>query len=801
MKIKFLLWYVFFSLWLMGCRDAESGIDYKQNVSVRLSMDAAATRGVSALPAVDGYHLRYVLGIYKQNEADGTLTLIQRIPQTTSDFNLDLATDETFTLVAWADFVSSGTDNSTLTSVEDEFYNTQSLQNVSIMKEKWVLNTPARDAFCAKAADVTSSALQVTMTLKRPFALMNVKGSYAGVQSAKVTYPSVYTAYDVTKGDITGTASEQILSAKTLSADANQVLIFDYLFTHPLADGASYQEGSILYDVNLDFFASDNATGEALKSFKVDYVPFTANYKTNLICPVENTSSVQVTCSIDADFETPEVDGDKPFIVSSYIRGNFYQKGDISTESMLACNDLIYMVVQPYGDGTLYFETPENNATFTGGVTHLESFAGRSGVISFDGTGEMNAGPHLMNNATGAMGAFTFATWMYIDEWTPDAVVFSKTVGENTISLQLGDAPEKLKFTVGTVVSDLIATGLEIGAWHYLGVSYASKAITLSIDATKTADAISNTGTLPFRASTLLGTNFKGKLDETFFSGIGFGNPAAYKDKELTFKGDWNATKTLAYWKYDDASDKGKDSQTWVEIMKDIRAKLGGKKILFRLGVAGGNWKNMCANSASITDFVRNMKSVMDKYDIDGADIDFEWPASDTDFTNVSNALIALKDGTGSRIISPTLHPLYYKISAEAISKMDWISIQCYGPSPDRYPVEQYKIDLQTVISNGGIPNEKIVAGLPFIGATSDKSTTQAYSSFVNGNLITSPDQNTVTYNGKEYLFDGQTNIKIKTRYARQQNMRGVMSWDLATDVPFTNSLSLLKAMKEAAAE
>ena len=87
-------------------------------------MDAATTRGVSALPAVDGYHLRYVLGIYKQNEADGALTLIQRIPQTTPDFNLDLATDETFTLVAWADFVSSGTDNSTLTSVEDEFYNT-----------------------------------------------------------------------------------------------------------------------------------------------------------------------------------------------------------------------------------------------------------------------------------------------------------------------------------------------------------------------------------------------------------------------------------------------------------------------------------------------------------------------------------------------------------------------------------------------------------------------------------------------------------------------------------------------------
>lgn len=798
MKIKFFLWYVFFGLLLMGCRDAESAIDHKQNVKVHLSMDVAVTRGTSVLPTAEGYHLRYVLGVYKQN--NGTLTLVQRMPQTTPDFNLQLAPDETFTLVAWADFVNSGVDNSALISVEDEFYDTQSLKNVTIVKDKWTLNTPARDAFCGRIADVTSATSDITMALKRPFALLNVKGNYSDVSSIKVTYPSVYTSYDALKGDITGTASQEILSGKTLSADANQILAFDYLFTHPLADGANYQEGSILYDVNLDFFASNDATGNALKSFNIDYVPFTINYKTNLICPAENTTSVKVSCTIDADFATPDVDGNKPFIVSSYIRGNFYQKGDISTESMLACNDLIYMVVQPYGDGTLYFETPENNATFTGGVTHLDSYAGRNGVIAFDGTGEMNAGPHLMNTASAAMSAFSFATWIYIDEWTPDAVLFSKTVGDSKVALQFGVVPEEMKFIVGSEISELTATGLLTGAWHYVGLSYSAKTVTLTIDATKTADAVSNTGTMPFRAPTLLGSNFKGKLDETFFSGIKFDNPAAYKDKELTFKGDWNATKTLAYWKYDDASDKGKDSQTWVEIMKDIRSKLTGKNILFRLGVAGGNWKTMCASSVAIADFTRNMKNMMEQYDIDGADIDFEWPSSGADYTNVSNALIALKDGTENRVISPTLHPLYYKISAEAITKMDWISIQCYGPSPDRYPVEQYKIDLQKVISDGGIPKEKIVAGLPFIGATNGKPT-QAYNTFTKNNLITSPDQNTVTYSGDEYLFDGQTNIKIKTRYARQQGMCGVMSWDLATDVPFTNSLSLLKAMKEAAEE
>ena len=137
MKIKFFLWYVFFGLLLMGCRDAESAIDHKQNVKVHLSMDVAVTRGTSVLPTAEGYHLRYVLGVYKQNNV--TLTLVQRMPQTTPDFNLQLAPDETFTLVAWADFVNSGVDNSALISVEDEFYDTQSLKNVTIVKDKWTL--------------------------------------------------------------------------------------------------------------------------------------------------------------------------------------------------------------------------------------------------------------------------------------------------------------------------------------------------------------------------------------------------------------------------------------------------------------------------------------------------------------------------------------------------------------------------------------------------------------------------------------------------------------------------------------
>lgn len=37
----------------------------------------------------------------------------------------------------------------------------------------------------------------------------------------------------------------------------------------------------------------------------------------------------------------------------------------------------------------------------------------------------------------------------------------------------------------------------------------------------------------------------------------------------------------------------------------------------------------------------------------------------------------------------------------------------------------------------------------------------------------------------------------MKTRYAKEQGLKGMMNWDLATDLPLDNAQSLLKAMIE----
>lgn len=243
---------------------------------------------------------------------------------------------------------------------------------------------------------------------------------------------------------------------------------------------------------------------------------------------------------------------------------------------------------------------------------------------------------------------------------------------------------------------------------------------------------------------------------------------------------------------------QGKGVTTWKELIKSVRTKVKGTKVKIRLGASGGEWKAMVADEAARTAFAENIREVLRKNKLDGIDLDFEWAENKKEYEDYSLAILKLREVLGSKyLFSVSLHPVSYKISKEAIAAVDFISLQCYGPSPVRFPIEKYRSDIQMVLEYG-IPKEKLVAGVPFYGVTKDNSKkTEAYFSFVQDGLITSPAENEVIYKGDKYVFDGQDNIRMKTRYAKEQGLKGVMNWDLATDLPLDNAQSLLKAMIE----
>ena len=242
---------------------------------------------------------------------------------------------------------------------------------------------------------------------------------------------------------------------------------------------------------------------------------------------------------------------------------------------------------------------------------------------------------------------------------------------------------------------------------------------------------------------------------------------------------------------------RGEKTQEWESVVKSVQEKLKNRKdIHFRLGVASGEWIKMSADPVSRSTFVKNIKELIDRYKVDGVDIDFEGGVKQKEYDDLSLVLVELRKVLGSKsIISTSLHPVGYQISKEAIDAVNFITFQCYGPRPIHFPMEQFIIDIKMALDYG-FPKEKLVPGVPFYGVSKDGSRkTMAYYNFVKDGLITNPRANEVTSNEVVYLFDGQDNIRKKTRYTLDLKLGGIMSWDLATDVPLSNPKSLLKSM------
>lgn len=810
-KLFWSLWAIIALFWT-GCSDETETINNLEQTIVHLIPEGKTNgRAVTAPQQVNGYHLRYVLEAYEE-ESNGALgAKVTRLCQTSPTFQLELAASKKYTLLAWADYVNSGVDNTNLNNVKDEFYTTTDLQNVSMKTDQWKLNTAAKDAFCTVKKEVMQNGAGIELLLKRPLAMLNVKTKTAAQQAKaiQIKYPNVYTAYNVLAGDVVGSASALHFSAPILTDESDHHIAFDYLFVHPLSDPDLYAQGSTLYNVMINLFSQTETNGNPDTSYEVEFVPFSPNYRTNLTCSDIPTADVQtqVNITVDGAFETPEMNDPKQFLNSSYIRSSFYETGRIYDKSLQTCNDLIFLVANPYFGGPLYFETPENSLELPQGATWVDQFEQRQGVLALDGTTQLDAKSDILNKATGEFPKFTFGTWLYLDEWTLDAYLFKKQNNDNTskVGLKLGSTPGQLTFFVDQSSHTFNAPALTVGAWHHVALAHnggSSTILYIDGEAVETAQALPKLPGMNAFYKMYLGSNLKGKLDEAFFNMLNLNQNGikTIMNTGIDFK-NWNNTKTQAYWKFDDATQPGKDSHSWVIIMNDIRTKITGKDIKFRLGISGGDWLKVCSDAGRRTNFAKQIKQTLETYHLDGVDLDFEWSYSDTELKNYSATIVEVRNIIGSDyLFTVSLHPVSYRITPEAIAACDWISFQCYGPKGTEFAYDKYERHIQDALAYG-LPANKLVAGVPFYGTKNwnqgNSEGTAAYCDMVKDNAVTNTTDDQVTYKGTTYYLNSVSTIQKKVQYARQHHLRGIMSWDLATDCDYDNPLSLQRTVVE----
>lgn len=217
-----------------------------------------------------------------------------------------------------------------------------------------------------------------------------------------------------------------------------------------------------------------------------------------------------------------------------------------------------------------------------------------------------------------------------------------------------------------------------------------------------------------------------------------------------------------------------------------------------KVSIAVGGWgwdaqfEEMAADPQARTAFVQNLRAVVDEYQLDGVDMDWEYPDPGPSSQNFLDLIRELRAALPDKLLTTAVvahgdeHGL--GIPSESFEYFDFINVMTYDGA-DHGTMEQYERGL-AYWSGRGLPRDKIVLGVPFYGdpdlpyykiVQEDPAAAQADS---------------IEYFGRLYHYNGIPTIQAKTRLAMEK-AAGIMFWSLDHDAQ--GELSLVNAIFEAA--
>ena len=258
-------------------------------------------------------------------------------------------------------------------------------------------------------------------------------------------------------------------------------------------------------------------------------------------------------------------------------------------------------------------------------------------------------------------------------------------------------------------------------------------------------------------------------------------------------------------------------------------------KVMLSVGGWGsGRFSEMAATAENRTSFARDCKRIAEEFGLDGIDIDWEYPtqggagisSSPDDTKNFTLLLQTLRKTLCRKLLltAATVSSAQFIDFSSCVQYMDFVNVMAYDmadPSHHHaalYPssVSGYCTSSQAVENHlkAGVPKEKLVMGVPFYGkGKRDKGEPRQ---FVGTGKLPKKyeerwdEQGQVPYrvNDKgEFVwgYENTRSLAAKCQFILDNNLRGGMYWDYASDNPQgderrTLYLSLIKNRKGTAA-
>ncbi|HXF10265.1 MAG TPA: glycosyl hydrolase family 18 protein, partial [Desulfuromonadaceae bacterium] len=217
-----------------------------------------------------------------------------------------------------------------------------------------------------------------------------------------------------------------------------------------------------------------------------------------------------------------------------------------------------------------------------------------------------------------------------------------------------------------------------------------------------------------------------------------------------------------------------------------------------KVSISVGGWNDgndsafvsLAGNSTYRTAFINNVSNFCNQYNLDGVDIDWEYPDTSSESSNYTTLMSQLSTAMHARGRTLTAAVIAYGstgdyINSTVFSKVDWLNIMDYdntsGVGQSTYSSAITALDYWN--TTRGLPASKAQLGVPFYSDPSD----YAFWDLLNRGADPYAD----SWGSEGY--NGITTIQKKTNLAFDRGIGGIMFWELSQDA--TGQYSLLSAI------
>ncbi len=231
--------------------------------------------------------------------------------------------------------------------------------------------------------------------------------------------------------------------------------------------------------------------------------------------------------------------------------------------------------------------------------------------------------------------------------------------------------------------------------------------------------------------------------------------------------------------------------------LKTIAANARQREVKVLIAVGGWGWdqqfETVAADPSLRSAFVQNLKAFVDEYQLDGADIDWEYPDAGQSSQNFLALMRELRAAMPDKLLTAAVvaygddHGL--GIPPESFALMDFVVVMAYSDK-DHGAMEQFEKGL-SYWNGRGLPEEKLVIGLPFYSRPGGVP----YAKLVKDDPAASQ-TDSFEYLGTTENYNGIPTIQAKTKFALT-NAGGVAFW--ALDHDSQGELSLVNAIYQTA--